>query len=451
MSLILRTAVVIVFAVLLATAFTQEIAPGEAPGEAAASEPDESVSPNEQSDAPEEQLDEDIFGTFVRSRSVILDKSNGIDGAIGTLDRETREMNPTAALSVDLYDAGLERIKSVTTDGQGRFRFDDLSGGMYQLVAKGENGFLAFSLMVMERGLGPEDDLGQRDEPLFLVQAPMNTQETINFVSAAVPPTFRQVNSILKLHYGLTVPTYMMPGRPVPDFVNTDSEPQPANVFDHNSPLAREAVRTYEVPLLEDNRIKGRLYTLDPNSGAPLTVARVYVHIIRDDKPIGPPIPVNKKGEFEAELPNGAGAYSIVAAGKDGFGAAGFYARPQGEMESAHEREGTFLVTTELAQVAPFPAPVAPFGRANPRQMLTLALVSPNVIQNQMPAAAGRAIGNDLGVAVLPPPADIPVGGGGSSGGGGLGALLVGSGVVAAIAISTDDDDRRQTSPFSRF
>ena len=451
MSFLLRTVVVVAFAVLMATAFTQELEPIETPA-ADPSDAGESLESSELGAAPEESSEPEAVPkeqrdgelTIGQSESVILDATNGIDGAIGILRRDRRHLRPSTALRVELYDSESRRIRSVTTDRRGRFRFDDLSGGMYQLVAKGENGFLAISLMVIEGGLTPADDLGQRGDRLFLVQVPTDTKEEIDILRAAVPPTFRQLNSILRLHYGLSVPTYMLPGRFAPE-VNSEPE-QAETTIDTNSPSARKAADRYEVRLLEGDRIRGRLYTLDPNTGAPRTVSNVYVHIIRDDQPVGPPILVNRQGEFVAELPAGPGAYSIVAAGQDGFGAAGFYALPREEIEALHERgEPTFLVSTELAQVQALPQ----LGQGN--QELNLALVSPAVIRSAMPAVGGAAGGVAPPIA-LPAPPVTTVASGGRGRGGGLGALLVGSGIVGAVALTVnDDDDRRQASPFSPF
>jgi hypothetical protein len=176
---------------------------------------------------------------------------------------------------------------------------------------------------------------------------------------------------------------------------------------------------------------------------------------------VGPPISVNDNGEFVAELVDGPGAYSIVAAGEGGFGAGGFYARPLAELDAMRPHDREFFVSTELAQV------VAGGAENSSANTLSFPLVSNDVLRSQLPAigiGAGAAqVASDNRDEMDSEAQDFPlatpgrnVAGGfahdgmaaGSGRGRGLGALLLGSGVVAAIAISSDGDQRRAASPF---
>ncbi len=376
------------------------------------------------------------FGRFVRSRWVILDEDKGLNGAIGTLETQTGKLNPTNALRVELYDQDAVLRKRVTTGPDGTFRITDLESGTYQLVAQGSRGFLAFTLSVIDRG---QKVGGLGDDPIVLVQAPRFTRDTLDVISAAVPPTFTQLNSILQLNYGLTTPAYSVRGAEpdaLPERAANGLDGPPKNSNNNNqggvAPLPVTPLRTYQVPLLDGNRIRGRLYATDGETGSPVKVNNVYVHIIRNDQPVGPPIPVNDQGEFEAELFDGPGAYSIVAAGRDGFGASGFYALPAVE-EEASRPTAVFFVDTRLAQnqpgIGPIPRPANPAQNAANDYGFTMGLVNLPVLQQALPAAAG------LAPPPLPPPAGIAnqgVAGGGS--GGGLGALLLGSSGLAGLA-----------------
>ena len=408
------------------------------------------VTPGPDSRSDPEPVDPE-FGRFVRSRWVILDENNGLDGAIGTLDTRTGKLNPTNALKIELYDTDAVLRKSVASGPDGRFRITNLAAGSYQLIAQGSQGFLAFNLTVISRG----QEVGGLDaEPLVLVQAPRFTQDTLDVISAAVPPTFTQLNSILQLYYGLTTPGYSS-AESVPAAVDNRDADGAGGLGalekdrDETSRVPASAIRTYAVPLLRGNRIRGRMYAMDAESGSPAKVKNVYVHIIRDDQPIGPPIPVNSEGEFEAELFDGPGAYSIVAAGRDGFGASGFYARPVPEAEALRPTS-VFFVSTQLAQNQPgigqIPPPVNPAQNAvgdnvEDNYEFTMALINdPRVLRKALPAAAGMMNLPPPIAAMGAPPAAATRGAAGD--GGNLGALLLGGGGLAAgiVALAQDDD-----------
>ena len=464
------------------------------------------VDPRDPLDDAKGKPSDGFFGSSIRSRSVVLDAQNGFDGAIGTLIRGRSNLVPTSGLSIELFDSKSRRIREIATDVNGRFRVEGISSGVYQFVARGESGFLAFSLLVSDQPPQAEGDVGQNDrQELFLVQLPMGTRDTIEIVSAAVPPTFEEVNSIVKLHYGISMPMYMLRSS-LPSEEDApmaeDDVAAPLSPLDANSPMAKGALRSYEVALEKGNRLKGQLVKYDPETGTPIGASQVYVHIIRNDKAVGLPIRVNRRGEFEVELPDGPGAYSIVAAGEGGFGAAGFYAYSPDEVEaSAPRRERMFLVSTELAaeekekqvdlefhdpliddidqrQRGGLPAqdllpglggPARPDGNAG--QGLLFSICSNDVIAPKQGGdgggdglAVGAGIGGGSGFAPPSPTSFSPPGfpampvspytapTGGIAGGGGrrgLAPLLIGGGVAAAIAISVDDDDRRPVSPFS--
>ncbi len=197
------------------------------------------------------------------------------------------------------------------------------------------------------------------------------------------------------------------------------------------------------------NRMVGRLYTMRPEDGSPQTVSEVYVHIIREDRLVGPPIPVNREGVFEVELVDGPGPYSIVAAGSGGFGACSFYAR-RGEEPAAAPSMSVSMVSQQLAQAAGNPlAGGAP--PASPYQ-ITLSLVSdPAVVLQAFPAAdappdagssaAGGGFGGDAG----------PSGGGAAPAAEGrvAGGLLAGGLAAGITALAVGDQGQPLVSPFA--
>ncbi len=149
---------------------------------------------------------EQAFAKFVRTQWVLLDEKNGINGAIGTFDLITGRLNPMASMRLRIYDARAALVKRITTGPAGRFRIDDLPAGLYQCIADGDRGVLAFSLFAIQRG-----DSTSRGAPAVttrLVQAPLQTADRLEIFSAAVPPTFTQLNAVLRLYYGRTTPDY---------------------------------------------------------------------------------------------------------------------------------------------------------------------------------------------------------------------------------------------------
>ena len=395
------------------------------------------------------------FARFVRTRWVLLDEENGLSGAIGTFDAATGRLNPTTAIRMELYNENAQLVSRVTTGAGGRFRVADLEGGLYQCIAQGSSGFLAFSLFAIERG----EQTGRGNQPAstLLVQAPRQTEDRLDIFSAAVPPTFTQLNSILQLYYGRTPPAYL--GQPGASAIANGDGGDLRDEFlpqdeQQESTATASAIRAYDVPLQDGNRIVGRLYTIDRDNGSPRSVREVYVHIIRDDQLVGPPIPVNEDGVFEAELFDGPGAYSIVAAGSGGFGACSFYARRVDE-DNAAPAVSVTLASLRLAQQPPLEGAIRPLANAAqnaaPPYQLTMSLISdPRVLQQAIPAAAMVAI-PDAGVA-LPDGGfgDTALAGGGGSSGG-WAALLLGGGLAAGITAAAVNGDEQPISPSSPF
>ncbi len=398
---------------------------------------------------------EQAFADFVRTQWVLLDDTNGVNGAIGTFDAATGRLTPTMAITLDLYDANARRVRRVTTGADGRFRIDNLAGGLYQCIAQGESGIVAFSLFAIQRGTstGRNESLAET----ILVQAPRQTKDQLDLFSAAVPPTYAQLNAILQLYYGRTMPVYF--GRSAAVVRNSERVAEdlradaPNRALPGGASANASAIRAYDVLLNEGDLLVGRLYTMNPDDGSPRNVSDVYVHIIRDDRLVGPPIPVNREGVFEVQLLDGPGAYSIVAAGSGGFGACSFYAR-RGNEANAAPPATVSLASLRLAQG---PRPNAPAGAAaqgaGPYSMTMSVVSDPRVISLAFPSAAadGRS---DAG-------APLPGGGfggqsgpgggvGATAGGNGLGRALLGGGLAAGItALAVGNNGQPLVSPFA--
>jgi hypothetical protein len=414
------------------------------------------------------------LGGSVRSQWVLLDEDKTLRGRIGTIDN-VGKFASIPDLEVRLYQSTEEEDgvtwKGESTGNNGEFQIKDLSGGVYQLIATGRDGFLAFSLIVFERRGNPAAQ-ARKDEFFRLVQVPLGTRTRFDVVAAAVPPTFISLNLILGERFPEMTKTDLAPQdhaesvqasakdrAPGNDLPGGPLEKRGLRELEQNQPgmdqsIPATTIQSHVVPLLAGNELRGRLFAIDAEDGHPILVEDVFIFILRTDEIVYGPERV-VRGEFSAYLDDGEGAYSIVAIGKNGFGASSFYARPVGDEEEAFQmmHEKTSFVSTRLAAVGDDPGPelVPPLQRNANRAFahpFAMALINdPKVLQDALPrlAQAGMA------AQPFPPPGPMPGGGagGGAAGGVGLGPLL-GLGGLAGLAGLAKDRERTVViaSPF---
>ena len=399
------------------------------------------------------------LGESIRSQWVALDEDNTLRGRIVTLDNVTGALQSAADLRVRLYQSSDGEVSwkdGKFTGDNGEFQVEDLAGGVYQLIAFGENGFLAFSLILFERGGNPAVN-AFRDDALRLVQAPADIKTRFDVVAAAIPPSFTSLNLVLAERFPEMVRSDLAPADHLASIQESDSPDGPVEKWGvpelgQNQPAADESIpattlRSHAVPLSNDNRIRGRLFAMDPKDGHPILVENVYIYILRDDRIVFGPESVIR-GEFSAYLRDGEGAYSIVAIGENGFGATSFYAKAVADEEEALRMMGeeTSFVSLRLAEVDDDPELLPPRPNANRAAAYPFAMAlinDPKVLQDALPQIMAPA---GIAAQPLPPPAAGPApagapGGGTAGGGGGLGWLLGGAGLATGItALATDRD-----------
>lgn len=358
----------------------------------------------------------------LRRHWVRLDADGRLKGRISTL--QDGRLVPARALRVSFLQSGTA-VATTTTDEQGQFEVTDLTQGAYCLVAGGPNGFLAYSVNIVGAD-GRQLRRGEGADPFQPVQLG-GIQGELEIDSVAVPPTFRTVRNLIRRYNFLDSDD----SRLVPEAdAAEDDDPQvpqelapPAKEqggFESQADMRGRAATTiwnHVVYLTPDGRLIGKLTSIDFESGRPKSVEQVTVHIIRNDRLVVS-AGVERNGVFELRGLR-PGSYSLVAAGRDGFGAIGFELRAR-ERQAGHngldehvqfvvDRNGNRTHLIQGGKLIPFPISI---GLLDDPRNLRSAL---------RPAGVGLGAGAGAGVGA----------GAGLDGvglGDGFGAGLVGSG-----------------------
>lgn len=426
------------------------------------------------------EADADGEGTsnVIRAHWVNLTSTGELIGRISTFTPNAVELQPTSGLQVRIVRDGIS-VGQAETDSDGRFVVGGLSPGVYTLVATGARGFIAYALNLLPAEARPRDGNAStlRDGPIRLVQLEQ-AERQLKIDSAAVPPTFKTLKAIVRDYYDEFAEGSVKEA----DFVEAVAADQQAalpgadqaqgaerrrgsrELLERPVENARDAttIHHHDVPLLADGSMVGRLYGADQFTGRPRMVQDVNVFIIEDDLIVAQ-VKVDEFGVFTAKG-LAPGPYSLVAAGKDGFGAVGFrlVAAAAAPVQARSGRnQVNFLLTSDReraaerfqfarqAAAAGTPFPFAMGLIDDPRDIRAAFDPQPAAIDEGMLAEAfpPAPLGNP-GV-----PGSGGFGSGGMSGGGGgvgtgLGALL-GLGGLAGLTGLANNDDPALASPFT--
>ena len=294
-------------------------------------------------------------------------------------------------------------------------------------------------------------------------------ESSLTIDAAAVPPTSKTIGRLVRIYY----PNFRKSAfgeNAYQNAVNRDranklpgwnDEAGPHGRLDMKTALVSKtkaaksaAIRTYRIPLRPDGRLIGRLHAIQRDTGRPKMVRSLNVFIIQNDRELAQ-VSVDRYGVFEV---NGLspGAYSLVAAGQDGFGAVGFQLAKSAEgLQSGGYQQGLFR--HQLASTSPgfwlaFRQQPLPTWAPLPARTSSLCVsVIDDIFDTQMalrPDDLGRrgASVQMLATGPVPPasgpplttepaPANFPGGGGG---GGGLAAGIF-TAVAVPLALANDD------------
>ncbi len=432
---------------------------------------------------------------FVRSHWVRMTAAGELVGRIQTIDPDSGRAVGSESLTIELYQKG-KRVGDAQTGSDGSFTIGGLQPGVYALIARGDTGFLAYGLQLL-----PSLDQAGLDSVIRLVQAPI-AKPVLEIQSAAIPPTFRQLKTILEENYS-KMRSFYVPEEAYRPFLASAAKQKESGWDQQEGPdalrgtkqlatsdtdpgktVGATSVYLHPVVLSDDGTMYGRLYGIDAVTGRPRNVKKTTVYIIRNDKLITS-TEVDEKGYFRASIPRPS-VYALVAAGEDGFGALSFRAiqQPKGVAVSRVPSydDLTRLVGGQLPDAfdeppiepMPRPAPAAQVrDAAGGREMagsFAMALIDdPDTIAAAMQPWTGQqaiAAGGmfDAGFAG---PAGTPMsapsefagsgggygggsgfGGGGAIGGGLLGGALVAGITATAIALANDNNNN-VVSPFN--
>ena len=173
-------------------------------------------------------------------------------------------------------------------------------------------------------------------------------EASLEIDAAAVPPTFSTLKRIVERYYpdirlqnvseATYEPALREDERAAAAGAGTPAGPARRRGMEQlrqEQPPSRPAtsVRNHQVALQPDGRMLGRLHGIDRLTGRPKLIEEVNVFLLQDDRLLDR-VRVDRYGVFE--VPNlQPGAYALVAAGRDGFGAVGFQLVPAGPAANA--------------------------------------------------------------------------------------------------------------------
>lgn len=422
---------------------------------------------------------------FIRSHWVRLTPTGDLKGKINLL-RPDGGSDGVASLTVSIYRKG-EKLNEVQTNEAGDFVVPGLSTGVYSLIARGASGFAAYGLHALS---STEDaQVGfDYNANVRLVQA-VEVKETLEISTAAVPPTFNQLKSILSRDFSRIRSNFV----PAEEYTNLlqQAEQQQApgasevqgaeklrgtkelekNIPDKTKSEAATSLSVHDVPLetYENGLVlRGRLYGIDPDSGRSVEIKAnsTTVTLIQNDRRVAK-TPVRDEGEFDFYGLQ-PGIYSLVAIGDGGFGAVAFRAV---EPEQALARGGKPEVHLVQAnprmrglgnniQAFPFAMALIDDPRAiqdavQPLQpmfnefagegMMLDGIIQGGALAPPALAPPAATMGAPIQNAGFSPTSSVGGGGGGIGGIGGIGGVVGGIAGITALGVR----DRRPVSPAS--
>lgn len=354
------------------------------------------------------------IGDIERSHVVTLTQSGTIKGTISSMISNLESRAPLTSMEVFAVQKG-NVVSQTTTDSQGNYSLPNLTPGVYSLIARGPDGFLAFGFTAL-----PFDKDNDSFSSLDSV-AVASSYNMVDVESRIQSPDQEQIRSVEKDDKFLAKEFSLV------------SEAVPAT-----------SIAVHKVPVLEDGRILGRLHKIKAD-GKSVNVANSDVILLQGEKEIARSIS-DELGVFEfAKV--ATGSYSLIASSSLGFAAIGF------EVVDAKLPSDFVPVST---QDVPFDVPQNVSETINP---IDIAVACPCEIPvagtdeyvyettstcGVDPCSCGVSLESGCGCGAGGGGFGGGVGGGGLFGGGGLGPigrLALTAGIAYGIAEAVNDDD----------
>lgn len=326
------------------------------------------------------------LNTLSPGQWISIDVNGGINGRVMTLRGNSYE-EVGEGYQVALVGNGAV-LSSTSTTRDGKFRFQNVSTGVFTIVAKGKDAFAVYAITVLPPMLSERSSLTLVTAPGLGIEKLLPTLvSSLNPIGSASGPGFG--------------PVY--------------------------SETARRVVDSYRVQQSEAGGFFGTVSIPGVPIGA-IDFSRMRVRIYRNGSQIDD-FPVTAEGRYEVtEI--GSGPFGAVFQGPNGFAVLGIEVVPGPQLTETliSFRNSTLLPQSDLE--SEFDVDIAPMADVMPiLQQESLLIDSPGVLGAPSPGAFG---GGGFG------------GGGGGFGGlGGLGVLAAAGGIIAGV----EDDNGLPTVP----
>ena len=256
--------------------------------------------------------DEEPLSDTLRAHWITTNDEGNLTGRISAIEPSQSVTVPIEQLNVSLLKKG-EKIRTSTTDDDGKFLLEDVQPGVYTLVASGQNGFLAYGVNVLPKlelfdALEKNTQLDPREKKAFYVshfKLPQDAviAEELQIDAAAVPPEFSTLQRISRNY--LPSATALNIGRDLNDAKAISK--------------ATDIKGGFKYPLTDDGKLEGRIQPIATDDGKPAKLSDMNIFLIQDDVEAAR-VTVEENGKFEIEDIE-PGVYSLIAAGEDGFAA----------------------------------------------------------------------------------------------------------------------------------
>ena len=378
---------------------------------------------------------EERVSEVIRAHWVNLNQEGQLVGRISVFDAQDQFV-PVANLQIRFVREGTT-VATTRTDETGRFVVSTLRPDVYTLVAEGPNGFLGYSLEILSF---VEAQRRASRDPIRLAQLEQ-VEASLEIDAAAVPPTFSTLKRIVRRYYpdirmhnvaeAAYEPVVQRDEREAVEGSGTPAGParrRGASQLQQELPPSRDAtsIRSHQVALLPDGRMLGRMHGIDRLTGRPKLIEDVNVFLLQNDRLVDR-VRVDRYGVFE--VPNlQPGAYALVAAGRDGFGAVGFQLVPAAPGANAGMSPRWDPIQWAMARPRALPERLVQFGLPNevPFPFAMALIDDPRDVRaafsaNNAPAPLANNNDNRMG------PPSAPMGGPGGAPGGSPGGAPSGS------------------------
>jgi uncharacterized membrane protein YgcG len=381
-------------------------------------------------------VDESGLTDAVRAHWISLQPDGRLIGRISTFLPDDPSMTDGSGIRVHFAQSG-RVVTQLATDSAGRFETSAVSPGVYSVIAIGDRGFLAFSVIVLPSAVEtPPTADAKSGNTQFVNLQPV--EESLNIDALAVGPPHQTLLSILNRYFPEMTGAYVDEGdfhalaggeqgaaAPLQSGMRGLMEAPPENTTP-SSTISRQALRVGP-----NGKIIGRIIGIQKVTGRPILVRQANVFVLQNDRVLSR-ASTDERGVFEM-VGIRPGTYGLVVADQEGFGAIGFEVVDADTTQAPRNADETYVA------LASAPGSDLSVGIITTPQDLSA------VLSNRQRGGGGGGGGNSVSGAT------VGGGGGGAGGGGGeFGAIGAAAGFGALAGALSDDDQGFQFTPATK-